>query len=58
MSIIANIDLCGSWAGAESVYSTLDQCPGVCTDLVATNSSAFEQAYWEFGGFRVFQARG
>ncbi|KAK7534089.1 glycoside hydrolase family 16 protein [Phyllosticta citribraziliensis] len=55
-SIIANIDLCGSWAGTETVYNGLDSCPGTCTDYVATNYSAFTNAYWEFNSFRVFQA--
>lgn len=47
-SIIANIDLCGSWAGATSVYSTKDSCPGTCSDFVATNNTAFETAFWEW----------
>lgn len=55
-SIIANIDLCGNWAGKETVYNGLDSCPGTCTDYVATNYSAFTNAYWEFNSFRVFQA--
>ncbi|KAK3717030.1 hypothetical protein LTR37_006085 [Vermiconidia calcicola] len=32
-SIIANIDLCGTWAGDASVYSKEDFCPGQCTDF-------------------------
>jgi len=54
-SIIANIDLCGTWAGESSVY-TADSCPGTCTDFVAQNPSAFKEAYWEFGNFTVYQA--
>jgi hypothetical protein len=53
-SIIANIDLCGSWAGTQSVYS--ENCPGTCTDYVANYPSAFTDAYWEFGNFTVFSA--
>lgn len=53
-SIIANIDLCGSWAGSTSVYSTEYGCPGTCADLVKNNATAFENAYWEFGSFRVW----
>ena len=56
MSIIANVDLCGSWAGAESVYSAQDGCPGLCTDLVASNPGAFEEAYWQFRSFEVYRA--
>ena len=55
--IIANIDLCGAWAGQEAVYSIKDRCPGTCKDLVTKNSSAFKEAYWEFKSFQVYQAR-
>ncbi|KAG9665132.1 glycoside hydrolase family 16 protein, partial [Aureobasidium melanogenum] len=55
-SIIANIDLCGSWAGSTSVYSTEYGCPGTCADLVKNNATAFENAYWEFASFRVWTA--
>ena len=54
-SIIANIDLCGSWAGQTSVYEASD-CPGTCQNLVATNATAFTNAYWEFSSFKVYQA--
>ncbi len=27
-----------------------------CTDYVARNPSAFQDAYWEFGAFQVYQA--
>jgi hypothetical protein len=53
-SIIIDIDLCGTWAGSASVYD--ESCPGTCTDFVATNNTAFETAYWQFGGFDVYQA--
>ncbi|KAK4505601.1 hypothetical protein PRZ48_003564 [Zasmidium cellare] len=55
-SIIANIDLCGTWAGSTSVYSDQDQCPGTCSDFVATNNTAFETAYWEWASWRVYTA--
>lgn len=55
-SIIANIDLCGTWAGSTSVYSGEDSCPGTCTDFVATNNTAFETAFWEFNSWRVYTA--
>ena len=55
-SIIANIDLCGTWAGATSVYGTEDQCPGTCTDFVTSNATAFETAYWEWSSWRVYTA--
>ncbi|MCJ1392920.1 hypothetical protein MMC18_005792 [Xylographa bjoerkii] len=55
-SIIANIDICGSWAGSTSVYNTEDQCPGTCTSFAATNATAFADAYFEFASFKVYQA--
>ncbi|CAD6453530.1 5834f7c0-8a9b-486d-a0c8-bd864eff9080 [Sclerotinia trifoliorum] len=53
-SIIVNIDLCGSWAGTQSVYDI--DCPGTCTDYVANNATAFKNTYWEFNNFTVYQA--
>ncbi|KAG2162837.1 hypothetical protein VTO58DRAFT_110304 [Aureobasidium pullulans] len=53
-SIIANIDLCGDWAGSTAVYSTEYGCSGTCADLVSGNGTAFENAYWEFASFRVW----
>lgn len=55
-SIIANIDLCGTWAGATSIYSTKDQCPGSCTDYVAQYPAEFDKAFWEWRSWRVYQA--
>lgn len=54
-SIIANIDLCGSWAARVDLYTTQDQCPSYCENLVTTDSSAFTEAYWEFKSFRVYK---
>ncbi|PQE08244.1 hypothetical protein CJF31_00009462 [Rutstroemia sp. NJR-2017a BVV2] len=53
-SIIVNIDLCGSWAGATGVYD--ENCPGTCNDYVANNATAFTNSYWEFGEFQIYQA--
>jgi hypothetical protein len=55
-SILVNIDLCGTWAGAVSVYSGQDKCPGLCSDHVATNATAFENAFWSFNSVKVYQA--
>ena len=57
-SIIANIDLCGSWAGSTSVYSGTDACPGTCEEFVTSNATAFETAYWEWSSWRVYSAGG
>lgn len=71
-SIIANIDLCGTWAGDPKVYGkNCEYCtlsfrevgrancetgPGTCSDYVANNNTAFADSYWEFGSFFVYQA--
>ncbi|KAF2494793.1 hypothetical protein BU16DRAFT_550608 [Lophium mytilinum] len=55
-SIIANIDLCGDWAGSTEVYSTQGGCPGTCTDFVTTNATAFETAFWEWNSWKVYTA--
>lgn len=56
-SIIADIDVCGSWAGSTSVYSEEDQCPGTsCSAYAAVNPTAFDNAYWEFASFKVYSA--
>ena len=55
-SIIVNIDLCGELAAQPQYYQSLYHCPGSCSDFVANNPSSFEEAYWEFASFKVFQA--
>lgn len=57
MSIIANINLCGDWAGQPQIFGQDGLCPGTCTDWVANEASSFEQAYWEFGGFWVYERK-
>ncbi|KAF2472579.1 family 16 glycoside hydrolase [Lindgomyces ingoldianus] len=54
-SIIANIDLCGDWAGRAEVFDQ-GSCSGLCTDWVAEKAESFREAYWEFGGFWVYGA--
>ncbi|KAF2086575.1 glycoside hydrolase family 16 protein [Saccharata proteae CBS 121410] len=55
-SIIANIGVCGDWAGSPAVYTTKDSCPATCATYAETNASAFDKAYWEFNSFRVYTA--
>lgn len=56
-SIIANIDICGQWAGLEKYYSTESHCPGSCVQYVTEQpGSVYQEAYWEFGGWWVLQA--
>lgn len=56
-SIIANIDLCGTLGAQKQFYTEQSHCPGTCNNLVATNPSAFTEAYWEFKSFKVYQAQ-
>ncbi|KAJ5623825.1 hypothetical protein N7510_000134 [Penicillium lagena] len=55
-SIIANIDLCGELAAQPRLYEQMYSCPGTCSDFVANNPASFENAYWEFKSFKVYQA--
>lgn len=55
-SIIANIDLCGELGAQPELYKGLYDCPATCEDFVAHNPGNFSEAYWEFRGFRVYQA--
>lgn len=55
-SIVANIDLCGTLAGAVDVYSGDFDCPGTCSNFVATRPEAFETAFWEWRSWRVYTA--
>lgn len=57
-SIVANIDLCGPWAGSKKVYESQSKCPGDCREFVKNRPEEFGDAYWEFGAFRVYQAGG
>ncbi|KAF2009367.1 glycoside hydrolase family 16 protein [Aaosphaeria arxii CBS 175.79] len=56
-SIIANIALCGDWAGRPEVYNTDAICTGSCKRWVAYEADSFKDAYWEFGGFWVYEAQ-
>ncbi|KAF7714886.1 Endo-1,3(4)-beta-glucanase [Penicillium ucsense] len=56
LSIIINIALCGDMAAQPLYYKSMYDCPSTCTDFVANNPSDFQEAYWEFGSFKVFQA--
>ncbi|KAI9807053.1 MAG: hypothetical protein M1825_005770 [Sarcosagium campestre] len=55
-SIIVNIDFCGDWAGQPNVYGGNGTCPGTCSEYVSRNPTAYEDAYWEFSSFKVYQA--
>ncbi|KAH8908425.1 glycoside hydrolase family 16 protein [Coniochaeta sp. PMI_546] len=52
-SIIANIDLCGDLV--EATWND-SGCASTCSDWVANYPQAFNNAYWEFGAFKVYQA--
>ncbi|KAJ5259321.1 hypothetical protein N7478_012302 [Penicillium angulare] len=55
-SIIANIDICGDMAGANTYYKELYDCPSSCTEWAAENGANFTNAYWEFNSFKVYQS--
>ncbi|KAJ5256534.1 hypothetical protein N7478_012638 [Penicillium angulare] len=51
-SIIVNIDLCGTMANESWLRN---ECPGLCPDFVAKSPFEFEDVYWEFASFKVYQ---
>jgi len=56
--IIANIDLCGQLAGLPRFYNNVAGCPGSCANYVKHQpGTAYDNAYWEFSNFRVYQAK-
>lgn len=55
-SIVANIDLCGDWAGRPEIFNANPTCTGTCSDWVASKADSFSEAYWEFGGFWVYES--
>ncbi|KAJ5646229.1 hypothetical protein N7490_002601 [Penicillium lividum] len=57
-SIIVNIDLCGQLGADPQYYEKMYKCPGNCHEFVANSPSSFEEAYWEFASFSVYQAEG
>lgn len=54
-SIIANIDLCGPWAGKAKYYEKQSQCPDTCEKYIATADMG--NAFWQFNSFKVYQAQ-
>ncbi|KAL4802665.1 concanavalin A-like lectin/glucanase domain-containing protein [Aspergillus unguis] len=54
MQIIFDITFCGDWAGNTWGSSSCSSL-GSCTDYVANNPGAFEEAYWDINSLRVYQ---
>ncbi|KAH6908023.1 glycoside hydrolase family 16 protein [Coprinopsis sp. MPI-PUGE-AT-0042] len=52
-NFIINLTLCGDWAGQADVYRN-SGCPSTCVDYVNNNPSAFQNAYFDFGGIRIY----
>ncbi|EAU81590.1 glycosyl hydrolase family 16 [Coprinopsis cinerea okayama7 len=51
-NIVINLTFCGDWAGQTYEQSG---CPGTCVDFVNNNPSAFEKAFFDLRGIRVYQ---
>lgn len=49
MQLIINVDICGSWAG--NVYPG---GPEACNTFAKENPKAYREAYFEFGGIKVY----
>ncbi len=55
-NIVFNTALCGDWAG--KVWDQDPTCSSIantCQDFVASNSTAFRQAYWLINSVKVYQ---
>ncbi|KAG5652388.1 hypothetical protein H0H81_005184 [Sphagnurus paluster] len=50
-NIIINLTLCGDWAG--NTYPST--CPLNCVDHVNNNPGAFQNAYFDFKGIRIYE---
>ncbi|EIN08747.1 hypothetical protein PUNSTDRAFT_126043 [Punctularia strigosozonata HHB-11173 SS5] len=55
-SLIINTDICGAWAGSDSVFTSTG-CSGSCADLVGTASN-YDTAYWEIQYVKTFTSSG
>ncbi|KPI41914.1 putative glycosidase C21B10.07 [Cyphellophora attinorum] len=54
--IIVNIGFCGELPGLAQAFDDESKCPGSCQQYLSSQpGSAYSEAYWEFGGFWVFQ---
>lgn len=56
--LILNTDFCGDWAGKVWESSGAAAATGVetCNDYVANHPKAFENAYWDIGGIKIFSS--
>jgi len=52
MSIVIDLDFCGSWAG--NVYGS-SGCPSTCNAYVDSNPSAFKNAYFTFNALTIYE---
>ncbi|KAH0282616.1 endo-1,3(4)-beta-glucanase, partial [Aureobasidium sp. EXF-3399] len=54
--IVFDVTFCGDWAGSVwSSDSTCSALSGSCTDYVANNPQAFNNAYWSINSLKVFE---
>jgi len=56
-SIVIDIDICGAFAGAPSVYSANGLCPGQCVDVIK-DPNTYNSAYFEIQFLKVFSQGG
>lgn len=55
--LVFDTTFCGDWAGAANVWNT-GSCASLastCSDYVASNPTAFVQAYWMINSVKVYQ---
>ncbi|KIM85960.1 glycoside hydrolase family 16 protein [Piloderma croceum F 1598] len=52
--VVINIDLCGTWAGNQTVYAA-SGCPSTCDSFVRGTPAAFQNAYFEFASMVIYE---
>ncbi|RAH50767.1 glycoside hydrolase family 16 protein [Aspergillus brunneoviolaceus CBS 621.78] len=55
MQIVFDTTFCGDWAGNVWSSGSCASYASSCTDYVANNPSAFEDAYWTINSLKVYQ---
>ncbi|KAI9728012.1 MAG: hypothetical protein M1828_005417 [Chrysothrix sp. TS-e1954] len=58
MNIVFDTTFCGQWAGQDDIFSATCPGKGSCNSYVASNPTAFADAYWEVNSLKVYSSDG
>ncbi|KAH7108901.1 concanavalin A-like lectin/glucanase domain-containing protein [Dactylonectria macrodidyma] len=56
-NLVFDTTFCGDWAGSTHMWNNNAECSALsatCTDYVATNPTAFTEAYWLINSIKIF----